>query len=401
MVVTVPPRVVVSRRLAARVLAAFVGLSLPAAALPLFAQDLPPPGETKPKPKPKPPKTGGGGAAPAGPAAPAPPALLLSADMPCTVTIDGTERHHISGAPKKVNVSIGQHLLSAVSDDGRLKWEQIVETKGAGQQVVVQIKLTDAAGTRPEDFDKAAAGAWLAISDVMVAGQYVNSVLNKSWGFHDMGLSTAVHTAGEHLKRQMEEFGMIVEESCEVKEGENKFTPSDAARKRVLGDFERVGKTACKYVNLVAQSITAAQAANSFMGEPQNLLAQAKALEPALVLPPETVNDLKGSQAFAAALPVDKRVRMGLSNDPRDVRLGADYYQSTPTMLAVVDKGGLADKMGFKAGDRIISVSGQPIASIWDFKLMLRANAGKKLSVLVERKGKQETVGASVPSQLP
>jgi S1-C subfamily serine protease len=92
---------------------------------------------------------------------------------------------------------------------------------------------------------------------------------------------------------------------------------------------------------------------------------------------------------------------MGLSNDPRDVRLGADYYQSTPTMLAVVDKGGLADKMGFKAGDRIISVSGQPIASIWDFKLMLRANAGKKLSVLVERKGKQETVGASVPSQLP
>jgi hypothetical protein len=374
-----------SLRLAARVLAALVACAVPAPSV--LAQDLPPPGDTKPKPKPKPPRTGGGPAQPAGPATPAPPALLLSSDLPCTVTIDGVEKHQISGTPKKVNVSIGQHLLSAVSTDGLLKSEQIVETKGAGQQVVVQIKLSDAAGTRPEDFDKAAAAAWLAITDVKVAGQYVGGVLNKSFGFHDLTLSTAIHTANEYLKRELEEF--------------KKYAPSDPTRKRILDDFLRASDTANKYVDFMAKAITAAQGANSFLGEPANLYGQAKALEPTMVLPPQTVADLKNSKAFLSALPADKRERMGLAADPRDVRLGADYYQSSPNMLAVVDKGGLADKMGFKAGDRILSVNGQGVASIWDFKLALRAAAGSKISTLVERKGKQETVNASVPGQLP
>ncbi len=386
MAVITSPSCSLSRRLATHMLAAVMACAVPGA-VSVFAQDLPPPGDTKPKPKPKPPRTGGGPAQPAGPAAPASPSLLLSADLPCTVTIDGAEKHHISGAPKKVNVSIGQHLLSAVSDDGRLKSEQIVETKGAGQQVVVQIKLSDAAGTRPEDFDKAAAAAWLAITDVKVAGQYVGGVLNKSFGFHDLTLSTAIHTANEYLKRELEEF--------------KKYTPSDPARKRILDDFVRTADTANKYVDFMAKSITAAQGANTFLGEPANLYGQAKALEPTMVLPPETVKDLKNSQAFISALPADKRERMGLAADPRDVRLGADYYQSSPNMLAVVDKGGLAEKMGFKAGDRLLSLNGQGIASVWDFKVALRANAGQKISVLLERKGKQETVNASVPGQLP
>src|SRR5262245_17699667 len=124
-------------------------------------------------------------------------------------------------------------------------------------------------------------------------------------------------------------------------------------------------------------------------------------LDTTLVIPADIVEELRRSSAFQQALPVDRRNRLGLTNDPQDVQISADYYQSTPTLFAVVDKGGLAEKMGFKAGDRLVSAGGRGVNSIWDFKVQLRQNAGKKISVVYEREGKQENREISVPSSLP
>ena len=109
----------------------------------------------------------------------------------------------------------------------------------------------------------------------------------------------------------------------------------------------------------------------------------------ALTVPAECQQILRDSPAFKEALAPDVRPRIGLPADNRSVQLGADYAQSFPQMLAVIDKGGAADSMGFKPGDRIISVDGRPVNSIWDFKLALRQGGGRA-SVVYERGGKQE-----------
>ena len=171
----------VSRTLVPRLgLAALLAWGL-AFTAPLWAQEAPPPeSEIKKDPKKKTPPKGGGPAAASGPTQ-APPAFLLRADANCTVTIDGGNPVKVrSGEPRKVDGSNGQHLVNAVSDDGKLRWEGIVEAKS--QQVVVQITLVGS--TSPADFDRGAARVWLALSDLKVAGAYAGAILNKSWGFN-------------------------------------------------------------------------------------------------------------------------------------------------------------------------------------------------------------------------
>ena len=357
-------------------------------ALPAAAQELPPPEAPSKKPTPRPTRRPPSGQSQA-PAqqAPAQSSLLLSTDLACTVTINGTQKVRLgANATQSVTVSPGQHLLSAVSEDGRLKWEKIVETKGAGQQTVVKIELRDAAGTRPEDFDRAAGRVWLAVSDLKVAGAYSASILDRSFGFHNKDLSTALYTAHEFLKREMADF--------------QKFTTSDPVRKRFLDDMVALAGTAEKYVDLLTKAIASAQQANSWLGEPANMYAQARALERTMTLPTEALETLRASQAFKDALPVDRQVRAGLAKDPRDFDLGADYYASTPRMLAVVEKNGLADDLGFKAGDILLSAGGRPVASVWDLKLTMRQNVGKKVPVVFEREGRQQSREIRVPSSL-
>ena len=215
----------------------------------------------------------------------------------------------------------------------------------------------------------------MGIADLNVAGAYAAAILTKSWGFHNQSLSTALHTAHAYLKVQIDEIG--------------KMAPNDPDRKKMSEELTRVALTADKYIELMTKAISDAQKANSWQGEPGNLYAQARALEPSLVFPAAALGTMKASAAFKSELPVDRQVELGIATDARDFNLGALYYQSSPTILAVVTKGGAAEKMGFKSGDRILSVNGQPIASIWEFKLGLRS-AGRKAKVVCEREGRQQ-----------
>ncbi len=360
-----------------------------ALATPLAAQELPPPdtrAKAKPRAKTETPRGTGGGAA-GGASQSAAPILLLSTDLPCTLTLNGEPLATLRAKEiRRVAVAVGQHLLAATSSDGRLRWQKIVDAK-PGQQVV-QIELATAGSVfSVEEFDKAMAGVWLGISDLKVAGEYCSSILTRAWGFHNQSLSTALHTAHEYLKRQVEEI--------------SKMSPSDPDRKRMREDVQRVAADADKYIELMTKSVADAQKANSWQGEPSNMFAQARALEPGITFPAPALAVLRESRAFVAALAPDRRPQLGLPKDQRDFEFGARYYQSTPTLIAVVVKNGLADKAGFKAGDRLISVDGQPIASVWELKLAMSARQGKKMRVLFEREGKQEERQLSVPNALP
>jgi PDZ domain len=372
------------RRLALAVLL----LGTPQLAYYIFAQDAPPPRRTAPR-KPTPtPKAGGGGKSGGGTttAAPASAVLLIDADMNCTVTIDGKSTYKIkANSPSEITLAVGEHLLKAVSEDNRRKLEQVVKA-AAGQTVVPLKLLTAAASTAPEDFDRAAAKVYTALTDLKVMGGFIEPLWKKSFFFHDRGITAAFHTANQFLVRETDEF--------------KKYVPSDAARQRVFDELNKLTPQGTKYVELVTQAITAAQSANSTMGEPTNTFGQAQAILAALSIGDEISRSLKDSPAFRDALPPDVRSRAGLPPDPRDFRLGADYAQSVPLMIAVVEKNGLVEKMGFKAGDRILSVNGRQLQSLWDFKMAIKESSGRKLSIVFEREGKQQSKDVNAPSTL-
>jgi hypothetical protein len=273
-------------------------------------------------------------------------------------------------------------MLKAVSQDGRRKLEQVV--KAGGGQIVVPLKLlTAAASTVPEDFDRAAARAWTSLTDLKVMGSFIDSVWKKSFFFHDRGITAAFHTAGQVLQRDTDEF--------------KKYVPDDEERQRVYDEINKLAPQGAKYVETITGAITAAQNANSTMGEPTNSYGQAQAILATLSVSGEAAKAMKDSAAFRDALPPDVRPRFGLPPDGRDLRLGSDYAQSVPQMLATVEKGGLTDGMGFRPGDRLLSVGGQPINSVWEFKQALKSGAGRKLDVVYERDGKQQRKEVKAP----
>src|SRR5262249_27479085 len=160
-------------------------------------------------------------------------------------------------------------------------------------------------------------------------GTYASSILGRAWGFHNQTLSTALHTAHTYLKSQIEDLKKIV--------------PSDAGRKRMAEEVLQIAPNADKYIDLMTKAISKAPASTSVMGKASDMYAQARDREPTIVFPSDAIDLMKKSDSFKEALPIDRQVTLGLASDPRDFNLGAEYYQSTPSVLAVVVKGGPAD----------------------------------------------------------
>jgi PDZ domain len=314
--------------------------------------------------------------------------LRLESDFACEVKVDGKYVGGLKGndeVPKDVRVSIGPHKIVALSSDGKLRWQETRDVKAGAQAVLIRVKDARVVYSA-EDFDRLTARVWIGIVDLKLAGEYAASILDKSWGFHDQNLALALHTAHEYLKQQVEDLKTM--------------DPPESARKRVVESVLKISAAADKYIDLMSKAITEAQKANSWMGTPNDLYSQARALEPTLVFPPEALAVLKSSKSFTEAVPVDHRGELGLAADARDFDLGAKSFQSTPNMLAVVTKNGLAHELGFRAGDRLVSANGQPASSLWDLKLVMNANLGKKIRVVFEREGKREDREIKIPARI-
>lgn len=234
----------------------------------------------------------------------------------------------------------------------------------------------------PAEFDRRAAEYYVALGDVKLASEYAEVVLRKSFGFNDQSVSTALHSTHERVKLVRARVG----------------AGSDAPRRQVAAEIVRSATAADRYVELVTKSIASAQSKSSWAGEPNDLFAQAVAVAGGLALSGEAVRILKASATFGAALPPGERARLGLLKDSSGLDLGVGVLSAEPATLFLVRKDGLGDKLGFESGDRILSVGGRTVASVWELQQALVASAGQKIEVVVERKGKEKKRKISVPT---
>lgn len=111
----------------------------------------------------------------------------------------------------------------------------------------------------------------------------------------------------------------------------------------------------------------------------------------------------EASPEFLKALPFEMRYFLGLTERRSKLVLGADVMAGDPFLLIFVGDRTLADKLGLRAGDRIVAAGGRRFKAdddVEDFKLVIEANLGRMLKVLVNRRGKVKTLPLKIPAEI-
>jgi hypothetical protein len=320
----------------------------------------------------------------------APVNLVVLADAACRLFVNVVEVGATKAAPgsprdhkAELALAPGVYILRAVTADGR-EWEG--EIKPGRDVQTVRIAFAPPPPTLAE-FDTAAAQAWLALRDARTVGRAVGTALEGNFAFYDFDMSL-VYAAQEAVKRT----------------AAGLRAASDPARRQALPELKRAASEADKYLAHLGEAMKTAIAENrSGKGSPARaILAQARALEGVLAPEASAMTAVVASAAFLDVLPPDRLPEVGGPRDAQDLDLGADYCHVKPATLAVVDRDGLADKqLKLEAGDAVVSADGKPLASLWDLKLALRAAAGRKLKLAIERKGRPKEIEVRVPAALP
>ena len=111
----------------------------------------------------------------------------------------------------------------------------------------------------------------------------------------------------------------------------------------------------------------------------------------------------KSSPQFSKSIPIEMRYFLGLAQRRSHWILGALVAPRSPRVFFYTWSG-LADELGLRGGDTIISAAGRALKDeddIEDFTLLIEANAGKTIEVVVQRGGKPKVLQARIPAQLP
>jgi S1-C subfamily serine protease len=168
-----------------------------------------------------------------------------------------------------------------------------------------------------------------------------------------------------------------------------------ANQKAATENFIRGVVTGQQAKNWVAQADDALKRSNSIR---QTVTQQIAGLQA----------DLKAFEAaspkFREFLPVEQRYVLGLAQRSSGYRLGVTTYPRNPFTLLVVAIDGFGYKIGLRPGDVVVSATGRTYTDADDFeefKLLIKANLGKTLPVVVKRNGKTQTVPLKIPREIP
>jgi hypothetical protein len=197
--------------------------------------------------------------------------VLVSTDDACTLSVDYKPAATLAaGGRTELKLTPGEHMLEAVSADGRT-WKEKV--KVGSDQLIVEVKLGQPAATVAQ-YDAQAARVCGALGALKAAGQELDVILrNSRYKFHKAD-SAAVSTAVASWTRELATLKAMV---------------APAPRARVADDLSRIDADVREYAELLVKALETAQEKNTIMGEAGTLRDKATARRPLLKLPAETV----------------------------------------------------------------------------------------------------------------
>jgi len=184
---------------------------------------------------------------------------------------------------------------------------------------------------------------------------------------------------------------------------------TDQLRAKITGSLLPIMKAQLEASDSLIKVLVTAQQLQTYAGQPgdmwQRSAAQQKMVSKMMT---EMIPDLlaleKDSAKFREFLPKEQRLKLGLLPPYSGFRLGIFNSVAKPFYFFHVDQGGLAEKIGLKRGDKIISLAGNTFTEndcIEDLKMIIKQNLGKKLEAMVEREGKVMSLKLVIPAVLP
>lgn len=215
----------------------------------------------------------------------------------------------------------------------------------------------------------------------------MNDVVTKNYGFN-RGVPPLLYRHIQTLERTRAAF--------------NATTVEDGSRQPAFQQALSALEASRQALDMMASSIREAQRANSWLGAPQDQLNRAAAI----LTDTQRFDSTKWApvlqdSASLTEIPLDLRFIYGLRSDPYSFKIGVSVWPRNPMTIVDVSKNSLADRLGLKPYDEIVSISGTPVATLSEAKQRLLELRGKKGSVTVKRNGALERLWpATIPSKL-
>ncbi len=281
----------------------------------------------------------------------------------------------------------GQNLNFAVPSTYVLGLDASLPTQpwGSAKETVV-VTPTSGAGAN-DDLDKLLARTFVTAEDLAVAMQFVGQEeIAKNGGFKS-GVPAFVYKLQGEAKEESEALSRV--------------TTTDALRQRLATGFQANLAHQLQAVDLMIDGVHSAQSTGGWTPVANDAISRSIAAANSAV--PTSLEDIKvivQSPAFSHSLPADVAEALRHGGDGTGFQLGSGLFFGNMLGVLTVPKGSLADKLGLKSGDQLISAQGVTFASLSDFKRLVKANAGHEINVALFRNGKQQEIKMKVPDQL-
>ena len=283
----------------------------------------------------------------------------------------------------------GQNLNFAVPSTYVLGLDSTLPTQPWGS-VKELVMTTSVSGVQTDaDLDKILARTLLTYMDIPTIMEFTaQDVVRKKDGYK-AGVPAIVYQLQQEAKDELDAL--------------NKATTGDATRQHLITGFQSILTHQLQAADLLIAGIHNAQAYNGWTPLADDTILRSSAAENSIV--PISFDESKpiiNSIAFASLVSPDEieNLRHG-RDDGTGYHLNCTDLARNSLNLMVVAKDGLADKLGLKDGDQLISSGNKNFTSLVDFKHFVKENVGHEIRVNVFRERKQQEIKMKVPDQLP
>jgi len=178
----------------------------------------------------------------------------------------------------------------------------------------------------------------------------------------------------------------------------------DLPRQRLLQETAQLLGDCLKAADLFANAVVIAQGSTwgpkskDLWGRSQAIIGAVSSNRTGLYAAAQEMCNV--SPEFCQQLPNELQYYLELRPREAGFALGVTTFVRDPFNFLVVHSSSMAEKLGFRLGDRLLAVGDrafQPTDSIEELKLLLKENVGEKVNITVVRQGEEKTITAKVP----